>query len=40
LQRRLWRIAKEAGYQSKLQRACIEHMEQEPKSRTKRLRHQ
>lgn len=26
LQRRLWRIAREAGYQSKLQRACIEHM--------------
>ena len=40
LQRRLWRIAKEAGYQSKLQRACIEHLEQEPKSRTKRPRHQ
>ena len=26
LQRRLWRIARESGYQSKLQRACIEHM--------------
>lgn len=40
LQRRLWRIAKEAGYQSKLQQACIEHMSQEPKSPAKRSRHQ
>lgn len=29
LQRRLWRIALQAGYQSKLQRACIAHLESE-----------
>lgn len=36
LRRRLWRIARRTCYESALQRACIEHLNQSPKSRSKR----
>lgn len=36
LRRRLWRIARGSAYQSRLQLACIEHMEPAPKTPRKR----
>lgn len=36
LHRRLWRIARRTSYESALQRACLEHLDQSPNSRAKR----